>query len=464
MMITLDDILFATKGNVIGNAYHNLSFSGISIDSRNIKNGQLFIPLVGERFDGHDFILNAVRGGATACLTQKDIEIGDNDTVLIRVQDTLRSLQDIAKYMRQKYSKVKVIAITGSTGKTTTKNFVTSVLSQKYKVLSNIGNYNNQIGLPLTLVDLDETHDIAVLEMGMNSFGEIRNLSDIARPDVAIITNIGTAHIGNLGSRENILKAKLEITEFFGEDNIAYFNGDDDLLNKVNGNYRILYFGFNEKNDIQAFNIKSNKQDGMEFDIRYKGDIKHFMTRIPGKHNILNALPAIAAGYNFGMKYEDIFDGLAGTVNEKMRLKLISVNGISIIDDTYNANPDSVKAAIDYLIDISNNRRKVVILGDMLELGEYTVKSHEEIGEYCHLSGIDLLIAYGDYSKHIVDSAVSSGMRPGDVFYYQNKQELLRSLKTIVKPGDVILVKGSRGMKMDEIVDYLEEKYDGTIF
>lgn len=202
----------------------------------------------------------------------------------------------------------------------------------------------------------------------------------------------------------------------------------------------------------------------MEFDIRYKGDIKHFMTRIPGKHNILNALPAIAAGYNFGMKYEDIFDGLAGTVNEKMRLKLISVNGISIIDDTYNANPDSVKAAIDYLIDISNNRRKVVILGDMLELGEYTVKSHEEIGEYCHLSGIDLLIAYGDYSKHIVDSAVSSGMRPGDVFYYQNKQELLRSLKTIVKPGDVILVKGSRGMKMDEIVDYLEEKYDGTIF
>jgi UDP-N-acetylmuramoyl-tripeptide--D-alanyl-D-alanine ligase len=463
-MITLDDILFATKGNVIGNAYHNLSFSGISIDSRNIKNGQLFIPLVGERFDGHDFILNAVRGGATACLTQKDIEIGDNDTVLIRVQDTLRSLQDIAKYMRQKYSKVKVIAITGSTGKTTTKNFVTSVLSQKYKVLSNIGNYNNQIGLPLTLVDLDETHDIAVLEMGMNSFGEIRNLSDIARPDVAIITNIGTAHIGNLGSRENILKAKLEITEFFGEDNIAYFNGDDDLLNKVNGNYRILYFGFNEKNDIQAFNIKSNKQDGMEFDIRYKGDIKHFMTRIPGKHNILNALPAIAAGYNFGMKYEDIFDGLAGTVNEKMRLKLISVNGISIIDDTYNANPDSVKAAIDYLIDISNNRRKVVILGDMLELGEYTVKSHEEIGEYCHLSGIDLLIAYGDYSKHIVDSAVSSGMRPGDVFYYQNKQELLRSLKTIVKPGDVILVKGSRGMKMDEIVDYLEEKYDGTIF
>ncbi|WP_162523548.1 UDP-N-acetylmuramoyl-tripeptide--D-alanyl-D-alanine ligase [Calorimonas adulescens] len=463
-MITLDDILFATKGNVIGNAYHNLSFSGISIDSRNIKNGQLFIPLVGERFDGHDFILNAVRGGATACLTQKDIEIGDNDTVLIRVQDTLRSLQDIAKYMRQKYSKVKVIAITGSTGKTTTKNFVTSVLSQKYKVLSNIGNYNNQIGLPLTLVDIDETHDIAVLEMGMNSFGEIRNLSDIARPDVAIITNIGTAHIGNLGSRENILKAKLEITEFFGEDNIAYFNGDDDLLNKVNGNYRILYFGFNEKNDIQAFNIKSNKQDGMEFDVRYKGDIKHFMTKIPGKHNILNALPAIAAGYNFGMKYEDIFDGLAGTVNEKMRLKLISVNGISIIDDTYNANPDSVKAAIDYLIDISTNRRKVVILGDMLELGEYTVKAHEEIGEYCHLSGIDLLIAYGDYSKHIVDSAVNSGMRPGDVFYYQNKQELFRSLKTIVKPGDVILVKGSRGMKMDEIVDYLEEKYDGTIF
>ncbi|MDI6602141.1 MAG: UDP-N-acetylmuramoyl-tripeptide--D-alanyl-D-alanine ligase [Thermoanaerobacteraceae bacterium] len=457
-MLSLNDVLAATNGRLVNNISNNLSFTGVSIDSRNVESGMLFIPLSGDRFDGHDFIQDASNNGAIATLTQYDVSVNMDNFLIIRVEDTLKALQDLSRYIRRKFDRVKIIAITGSTGKTTTKNFVTSVLSERYKVLSNKGNYNNQIGLPLTLINLDGSYDIAVLEMGMNSFGEIRNLSDIARQDIAVITNIGTAHIGNLGSRENILRAKLEITEFLNKDNTAYFNGDDDLLSKVNGLYKVLYFGFENNNDIQAFDIKNNKEDGMEFNIKYKNYQGHFVIRLPGKHNIMNALPAIALGYDFGLKWEEIYDGLLKTKNEKMRLKLININSMRLIDDTYNANPDSMKAAINFLVDVSMYSRKVAILGDMLELGEFAVQSHKDIGKYCYISGVDVLITYGNMAKYIAEGAVSSGMNPNDVYYFEDKAELKKNLSTIIKSDDIVLVKGSRGMKMDEIAEYLGEK------
>ncbi len=456
-MLTLEEVLSAIGGKLINNTNKDIVFSSVTTNSKEAGQGMLFIPLIGERFDGHNFINDAAENGAAAALTKYNLKPDKSDFILIKVDDTLRALQDLAKYIRNKYNRVKVIAITGSAGKTTTKNFVTSVLREKYKVLCNEGNYNNQIGMPLTIMNMDGSYDIAVLEMGMNSFGEIRRLSEIARQDMAIITNIGTAHLGKLGSRVNILKAKLEITEHLNEGNVVYLNGDDDLLKNVKGAYQIKYFGCEENNDIKVFKLKDNKNGGMEFKIQYKGNVEKFNIRLPGRHNVLNALPAIAIGYDFGLNSEEISRGLLKTKNEKMRLKLFESSNMKIIDDTYNANPDSMIVAIDYLIDCITNR-KVAILGDMLELDNYSERFHTEIGKYCYLNGIDILITYGTMAEYIAKGAVDSGMNEKNVYSFNDMGKLKENLPLILKSDDSILIKGSRAMKMDEIAEYLGEK------
>ncbi len=458
-MFSLKDVLTATGGSLIGrDIAGGINFTGVAIDSREAKPGMLFIPLSGEKFDGHDFIWNAAENGAAASLTKYDLKIDMENFFLIKVDEPLIALQNLSKYIRNRYSRIKVIAVTGSAGKTTTKNFIASVLSERFKVLYNEGNYNNQIGMPLTIMNMEDSYDIAVLEMGMNSYGEISRLSEIARQDMAIITNIGTAHIGKLGSRENILKAKLEITQYLNVNNIVFLNGDDDLLKNVRGNYQVRYFGCGDNNDIRVFDIMDNKDDGMEFNVVYGTKEGHFIIRLPGRHNVFNALPSIAVGYDLGLKWEEINSGLLKTKNEKMRLKMININDMKIIDDTYNANPDSMRVAVDYLKDVATGGRKVAILGDMLELDVYSERYHVEIGKYCYLNGIDIVITYGTMAEDIAKGAINAGMESQYVYSFNDMDKLKNSLSQILKCDDCILVKGSRAMKMDEIVKYLGEK------
>ena len=392
-------------------------------DSREVKEGDVYVALKGERFDGNDFCQSAKDNGAKVCIVSKDVREKENDTKLvnteadkinnsikenkvtiIKVEDTLKALQEIATYKRMQYN-IPVVAVTGSVGKTSTKDLIASVVSQKYNTLKTKGNYNNEIGLPLTILGLTN-EEAMVVEMGMNHLGEIRKLTNIAKPTVAVITNIGTAHIGNLGSRENILKAKLEILEGL-QGNTVVINNDNDLLHKwVNENkekYNIITYGIKNKSKYMATDIKSF-EDKSEFKVvcEKNESINNKMVTVPvgGEHFILNSLCAIAVGEYLNVPTEKIINGIANLELTKKRMEILtSKAGATVINDTYNANYDSMKAAIIYLKEIKN-KRKIAVLGDMLELGDYSKELHEKVGEEVDES-IDILITIGKEAKYI---------------------------------------------------------------
>ena len=442
MKLTVKKILEITKGQLI-TGDENLEIESYSKDTRTIKKNDCYIGIKGETFDGNLFWKDAKEKGACACLLDSfegKIEEKDPFTIIL-VSDTIAAIQALAHYVRIE-SHAKVVAITGSAGKTSTKDMIASVLEEKYKILKTPGNLNGQIGLPLNILAYKD-EPVWVLEMGMNDFGQLKELSSIASPDVAVITNIGTAHIGILGSRENILKAKLEILEGMNDKGVLVLNGDNDLLKTVKTDLKQVTFGLESGNDIVATDIKMVgekticKIENNEIEIPVMGEVF-----------VYNALAAYAVGKLFSLTPEEIKNGIASFQMSNNRMNTIKTTKFTIINDTYNANPDSVKSAIKTLGTFKN--RKVAILGDMLELGENEIKYHQEIGEFCS-EKIDVLITIGVLSKNMFDKFTK------EKYYFKTNEEAETKLKDILKQDDVILVKASHSMKLDTIVNFLRE-------
>lgn len=432
--------------------------NGVSIDSRDIKPGNLFVPLKGERTDGHKFIAEAVKKGAVGSFCAEPLPPESLPGVVIKVEDTLDALQKMAGYNRKKYAP-DVIGITGSSGKTTTKDLIATVLGRHYKILKTEGNYNNEIGLPLTLLNITEEHRIAVLELAMSGLGEIALLSQIARPGWAVITNIGEAHIELLGSIDNIARAKGELLESMDKEGVAVLNGDDARLRVMAGRFpgRVYYYGWEADADFRAGEY-SFTNEGSEFTVYFPDGQEHvYRIPVPGKHNISNALAALALGYLFGIRADDLEFGLweRNDSGGRMQLKTLD-SGLKIFDDTYNANPGSMKASLDVVKNIKTPGVKIAVLGDMLELGEFSENAHREIGKKVAESGIDYLITVGGQAKYIGREAVDKKLK---VFICSNNDEAWSCLQDIYLPeNSYILLKGSRGMKLEEIVNRLENK------
>ena len=458
--LTVKEILKVTNGELIkGNP--EIECKTFSKDTRTIQKGDTYIAIKGEKFNGNQFIKQAFEKGAQCAIIselpdEKEIKQYKNKTI-IKVKDTLQALYEIAKQKR-KYYQIPVIAITGSVGKTSTKDLVASVISQKYKTLKTIGNNNNNIGLPFTILKLQDEEAI-VLEMGMNHFGEISLLSDIAKPNICIITNIGTSHIGNLGSRENILKAKLEILEKAQNPTII-INKDNDLLQqwyeKNKKDKKIITYGIKEKSDKTAQNIKLKEKES-QFECEIKQEKTKITVPIGGEHFILNSLCAICVGEALNIEAKQIKKGIEQFKLTEKRMDITQLeNGIKIINDAYNASLESMQASLQYLAGYKNNR-KIAVLGDMLELGKYSQELHEKVGKSVAENKIDLLFSTGEKSKDIVKKAKQSGMQESKIFYYEKKEKMVEQLKKQLQPGDVILLKASNGMKFFEIEEELKK-------
>ncbi|QZY57186.1 UDP-N-acetylmuramoyl-tripeptide--D-alanyl-D-alanine ligase [Crassaminicella profunda] len=461
MKLAIKEIIEATKGKLIKGDSQDMVY-GISTDSRRIKSNELFIPLIGENFNGHNFIEMAVKSGANTVLISQDCEgelLGYKGLCIIKVKDTLKALQDLAKYYISKFH-IPIIGVTGSTGKTSTKEVIYSVLSKQYNVLKNKGNLNNHIGLPLTVFELEKNHEIAILEMGMSGFGEINLLADIVNPDVAVITNIGLSHIEHLGSQENILKAKMEITNYFNEKNTLIVNGDDKLLKTLQStpmDYEQCFVGLEKNCHYQAIHIKDLGEEGIHFDVEINDQIYPFTLKVPGEHNIYNALCAIAIGLKFNMDVASIQEGIKDFEGSKMRLHIFTTNEkIKVINDAYNASPDSMRAAINVLSKMQN--RKIAVLGDMLEMGEYAKVGHNDVGCEVAKNSIDMLIVVGTDAEHIAKGAIENHFDEEKVYICKNNEEAIGILKNILQKEDIVLIKGSRGMRMEEIVRYIQER------
>ena len=441
MKLTVKKILEITGGKLIcGNEEEVIE--KYSKDTRTINQGECYVGIKGENFDGNKFYKDAFKLGAKACILDTFGSTDEEMGTIVYVDNSVEALQKIASYLIDNVD-AKVVAITGSAGKTSTKDMIYSVLSKKYKVLKSQGNLNNEIGLPFALLNYIN-EDIIVCEMGMNGFGQIDKLSSIAKPDVGVITNIGTAHIGMLGSRENILKAKLEILNGMKKDGTLVINNDNDLLSTVKGiEQKIVKFGIDSEADYNASNIVL--KNGKTF-----FDINGSTYNVPvlGKVNAYNALAAYTVGKLFDVSDEDIKDGLENVILTGNRMQIIEQDDYTIINDTYNANKEAMMSAFDTVNTFE--ARKVAILGDMLELGEFEEDIHREVGKYAN-GKIDVLITIGNLSKFINEEF------NGEKYHFDSKQDAMNALKDIIKNGDVILVKASQGMKLLEIVEFLRK-------
>ncbi len=472
MNITLVQIANACKGELFAeDICKEVKVKGVVIDSRKVEKDYLFIATVGERVDGHNFINTAFDQGAAAVLCEKNPDNPKGPYILVK--DSFAALKDIARWYRMQLN-IKVVGITGSVGKTSTKEFISSVLAQKYRVLKTEGNFNNEVGLPLTILKIKDSHQVAVLEMGISDFGEMHRLSEIAKPDLCVITNIGQCHLENLGSREGILKAKSEIFDFMQEDGTVCINGDDDMLatlKKVKGRVPIT-FGLNPDNDVYARNKQSHGIFGSSCDIHINSAtnaanqsecVLHTDISLPGEHMVLNALAAASVGSILGMSCEEIAAGLATVQPIGGRSNIIRLDQWTVIDDCYNANPVSMKAAID-LLNLADTK-KIAILGDMFELGSKEKELHEEVGKYAASTNLDLLVCVGKLSLDIYNGAsqiVRSNTMQSDntasslqLLYFSTREELLKELHQIINPRDTILVKASHSMGFEDIVKAL---------
>lgn len=462
--IFVKDIVNYCNGNLICGDI-NTECVNFSTDTRKIENGDTYFGLKGEKFNGSDLFEQAFEKGAKVCVLQ-NVEISDeiknkySDKSIIIVDDTLKALQQIAKYKRSLYD-IPVIAVTGSVGKTSTKDIISSVVSEKYKTLKTEGNFNNHIGVPLTILRLKD-EEALVVEMGMNHFGELDVLTNIAKPTIAVITNIGTAHIGNLGSRANILKAKLEILNGLSDDGTVVINNDNDLLHSWyldNKKYNVKTFGINNFSDVMAENIKS-ENNGSSFEAKStkKSKAENFDVFVPvsGDAFVYNSLCGVCIGELIGISNEKIADGIKNFHLTKNRMEIIEKNGITIINDCYNANFDSMKSSIENLGKMNGNR-KFAILGDMLELGDFSEKLHLNVGKVVAENNIDFLVVVGNEAKNIAKGAISDGMNKDNVFEFNNNIEAVNFLKSEngIKQGDCALVKASNGMHFSEIVNQM---------
>jgi len=445
---TVEEVCLATKGTLIVSAQPK-GFTGVSTDTRTVQKGDLFIPLIGENFDGHEFIYQAIEKGVSGVVfSHKDMTLPQHITAIF-VTDTLLALQDLARFHRQRFT-IPVVAITGSNGKTTTKDMAAAVLSNQFHVLKTEANYNNEIGLPLTLLQLTQEHEVAVVEMGMRGKGQIRQLANIALPTIAIITNVGETHLELLGSMEEIAAAKAELLEVIPENGVSILNGDNVYVREKakKAKSRIVFFGLQE-GDIKADNIHIKAQS-IDFVCRMTNDV--FTVDIPttGKHNVYNALAAIALGMELGMNADCISSGFRAFNASPMRLHIERLGNYLVVNDAYNASPMSMVAAIDTMLEVAKGR-KVAVLGDMLELGPIAVSAHEAIGEKLAQCGIEIVVTVGELAASIANKASSCGI--SQVVVCSNHEQAQAELKKLLMPGDTILIKGSRGMKMEKIIN-----------
>ncbi|MDR6120638.1 UDP-N-acetylmuramoyl-tripeptide--D-alanyl-D-alanine ligase [Bacillus sp. SLBN-46] len=453
---TLKQISEMVSAKNDSSSFSELVISGVTIDSRKIEAGNLFVPFKGERVDGHKYVVESIQKGAAAALWQKDVPNPPENLPILIVDDCLTALQELARNYRKQLP-VKVVGITGSNGKTTTKDMTTSLLSTQYKVQKTEGNYNNHIGLPLTVLGLHEDTEVAVLEMGMSGRGEIEFLTKLACPDAVVITNIGESHLLDLGSREGIAEAKLEILQGLQDGGLAVLHGDEPLLmeriKRYKGKVQVKTFGRNETNDLYPTEITQMAQ-GNRF--KMNASTESFELPVLGTHNILNALAAMHIAHYFSIPYEKMKAGLSGIKLTNMRMELVEgKRGEKIINDAYNASPTSMMAAIELVSNLQGYDRKILVLGDMLELGPQEEQYHLQIGESLDAEKTDILFTFGPLGEHIAKGARKI-LGEQRVFAFRDKTELIEELKKHVNEQTLILVKASRGMKMEEIVTALQ--------
>ncbi len=475
--LTLEAITKACMGTYVGeDTFLQKEIQGAVTDSRQVEEGYLFIPIRGERVDGHDFIPSVFEKGALAVLSEKPLEQAKGP--YIQVESCPQALKDIAAYYRSQLA-IPIVGITGSVGKTSTKEMIASVLSTKYRVLKTAGNFNNEIGLPLTILRIREEHEAAVVEMGISEFGEMHRLAAIAKPDVCVITNIGTCHLENLGDRDGVLKAKTEVFDHIKKGATVLLNGDDDKLITVTeaGGNTPLFYGLERTADGAGQSLLSISMDKIE-NLGLKGTRAMLHTPagdtqveipIPGSHNLYNAMAAAGAGLALGLTLSEIQQGIAAARTIGGRSNLIEAGGHLIIDDCYNANPMSMRASLDVLK--HGLKRTIAVLGDMGELGQQEKQLHYEVGAYAAKAGIDMLFCVGTLSAEMAKGArdalrkkaavgsetakEQSKTKDTQVFYYATKEEMLPNLLGMVQEGDTILVKASHFMDFSKVVEAL---------
>lgn len=436
----------------------NMEIKGISIDSRTVKEGELFIAIRGDRFDGHNFVPDALQKGAWGALVEqsvlkmKDATMGGLRNV-IPVENTLFSLQEMSLIHRKKFI-LPVIGITGSNGKTTTKEMLASLMLQTGPVLKNEGNLNNHIGVPLTLLKMAGHHKAAIIEMGMSGLGEIRTLARLALPSVGVITNISAAHLQFLGSTDTVAEAKGELLQTMRSDGTAVLNADDRYFTTLRNKYpgRVLSFGIEQPADIRASDIRQAR-DLTDMTLHADGRSVQVRLRTVGRHNVHNALAAAAAALAAGLPLENVKFGLEEFRPVAMRSELKDVKGRTVLADYYNANPASMRAALETLASLKTGKRAIAVLGDMLELGDAAAGSHHAIGDAAAKLGIDLMITVGPLAKHIAEGAVAAGMARDRVLEAGTTSRAAALLTEHSRPGDMVLIKGSRGMKMETILE-----------
>ena len=435
MEMTFKEMLNAIDGEVIVQK-EEINFNKLCIDTRKIEKNNVFLAIKGANFNGNDFAVKALENGASVVIIDEvkfELKEVQNKGTIIKVKDTREALLNLAKFYREKLG-LKVVGVTGSTGKTSTKDLIAALLSDKYKVFKTKGNFNNDIGLPLMILELTSEFDVAVLEMGMSSLGEIELLASVARPDVGVITNIGLSHIENLKTQENILKAKMEIATFFNSENTLIVNGEDKLLQNISSNvFKVKKIGYNHEYDVYASNIILREEE-TEFLAHAFGEEAVFNLPMAGKHNVLNTMLAIEVAECLNVSFKQV----------------IKKEGLTIINDCYNASPDSMRSSLDVL-SAYKNCRKIAILGDMYELGDESERAHFEVGRYAK-DKVDILIVIGRYIKNFKD-----GFDNDNIIMYNTKEECIKELKNIVKLDDVVLIKASRGVKLEDVVKKLEE-------
>ncbi len=430
----------------------------VSTDSRNISEGDLFVGLKGDRYDGAAFAKDALNKGAVLSVISHDsLKDTENGGGIVRVKNTSTLLQDIAKANRKKF-RGKLIGITGSNGKTTVKEMVTSILSGKGNVTKTESNMNNHIGVPMTLLKIDDKTDFAVVEMGMNHKGEIGLLSRLAGPDIAVILNVLRAHAGNFSDLNGIAEAKLEIAEGLKKEGTLIFNADDRLLNEISKDTRaaLFSFGVSAGSDMTAVNIRIGDCARPTFVLKVRNEEREVKLNLSGRHNVINALAAAAAAYSAGAGMDAVKKGLENVMPSKSRLNVFrSIEDVVVVDDTYNANPDSVTAALDTFREIDVKGRKIFVMGEMLELGEKTRVFHREAGAYAVKSGISLMLTVGGIAAEAGLSAIKSGLKKENVHIFDTNKSAGEFLACIVKEGDAVLLKGSRKSKVEEVFGYL---------
>lgn len=451
-LFTVGEIVAVTGGRLLQGSPADSVF-GFAYDSRKVKQGDCFVAMPGERVDGHEYTVQAAANGAACIIAGRPVDAPG--AAVVEVADPLLALGRLGLYHRERFP-VPLVGITGSVGKTTTKEMVAAVLARRFRVFRSVGNLNSEVGLPVTLMDLDETHEVAVQEMGMRALGEIEYLVSIARPTIGVVTNVGVTHLELLGTQENIARAKSELVRGLPPEGVAVLNADDPLVAAMAGVApgKVWFYGFEAQGRgdrwVALRDVRSEGEAGQRFLlVTPQGQAEAFLPA-PGRHNALNAAGAAAVGLELGMTLAEVAEGIAGYRPAGSRMRIVHLGGVRLLDDSYNAAPASVIGALGVLREVAGEGRTIAVLGDMFELGAAAEQGHKEVGRAA-AEKADLTFAVGDLSKHIAREAGPNAT------HFNTKPELIARLREEVRPGDTVLVKGSLGMAMKEVVEALEK-------